>query len=167
MKGLFSSTKSFCKSLCLKYSPCCSCTSKTAGLSHSADPGHLHSSLSSPQHQRARPGQERTAPCPTQHPAMELNIVCAASSWSNLHRKAGECPRSTALPTATPGFTHQAQLTRLCHTCAKGPGMGSAHFSRQESVRKGCCSAERCRAPDRRSILSPSCCPLALISSPF
>lgn len=76
MKGLFSSTKSFCKSLCLKYSPCCSCTSKTAGLSHSADPGHLHSSLSSPQHQRARPGQERTAPCPTQHPAMELNIVC-------------------------------------------------------------------------------------------
>lgn len=112
------------------------------------------------------PGKRELLPVPPNTQQWSWTL-CAPSSWSNLHRKAGKSPWSTALPTATPGFTHQAQLTRFCHTCAKGPGTGSAHFSRQESARKRGCSAERCRAPERRSILSPSCCPLALISSPF
>lgn len=111
MKGLFSSTKSFCKSLRLKYSPCCSCTCRSAGLSHSADPGHLHSSLSSPQCQRARPGQDRSAPCPTQHPAMELN-TCALLLGATSTGKQGNAPGAQLswqqrLVFTPPGSAHQ------------------------------------------------------------
>lgn len=75
-EGKVCSSKRFCKSLCLMYSPSCSCTSKNSGLSHSTDPGHLHSSLNLLQYNLVSPEQERTVPCPTWYPVIELN-TCA------------------------------------------------------------------------------------------
>lgn len=135
------------------YSPSWSCRWKYSGLSHLADPGHLHSSLSSLQYNLGSPEHERTTPCPTQHPVIELNTCALLLHAASIEKQ--DMPLEHTSPNSNAWFLpppisarqllsnlHPGTWDRVCRFLQAG-----------EHLQLRCCTAEHCHAQHPWSIL--------------
>lgn len=163
-EGMVCSSKRFCKSLCLMYSPSCSCTSKNSGLSHSTDPGHLHSSLNLLQCKLVSLEQERTVPCPTWYPVTELNTCALLLLGATSIAKQENAPRAHLSQQQCLLFTS----TRLSSPAFVKPTPGDLGWNLLIPPSRKAIASQmlQCLSTAMLKITSPSC-PKTLISSLF